>query len=429
MPTVTKDCLLKFAQENESTVADVLQACWQILLWKLTGEQAVTIHLLANGRDDENLEDVIGPLAKWLPLHYELQPAYQFTEVVDRVRTLSATAEDYQDSFGYGFANTENSETSLTEVYTNAIGFEWCENIDGVQSESETLTVEQQQVFNQRFKLALTCFLSNRGLTVELQYDRQRLKTSDIHRIHHQFLVLVDSALAHPEQPIEHLSVLDGGDRIQLLQTFNATTQSFVSINGVHTLFEEQVAQHPDNIAVTSGRQQLTYGQLNQKANQLARYLRQIGVGPDTIVGIYLLRSTSLVVALLAILKAGAAYLPLDPALSTEAVARRLADAHATALVSQTRLMPDAPESMSVIYPDENEAETIAAIPADNLPCLTQPNNLAYIIYTSGSTGAPKGVAIEHCQILNYLQAISSQLNLPNPSHFALVSTIAADLG
>ncbi|WP_017328295.1 non-ribosomal peptide synthetase [Synechococcus sp. PCC 7336] len=420
--TVTR--LTVLARQQEVEVADVLLACWQVLLWKLTGETEGKLHLLADGRDEEELASVIGPLAKWLPLRYPLQPSYRFAEVLAQSQSSSTTAKEYRDSFGYA------SDKNEAATHGEGIGFEWASSSAPIRNGSTALALERQRVYSHRLKLALTCLHSDRGLTLEFHYDTQRLLLSDIQRLKQQFLALVEDALAHPDRPIDRLEILDDRDRHQLLQAFNQTEQSFAAIDGLHTLFEAQVEQYPDRVAVAGGGQQLTYSQLNPKANQLARHLQSLGVGPETIVGISLLRSPNAIVALLAVLKAGGAYLPLDPTLPVEAAAQRLQDAKAIALISQTRLAARVPDSVSaVVYIDGSDANTIATYPDDNLPCQNCATNLAYALYTSGSTGTPKGVAIEHRQMLNYLQAISTQLDLPAAAHFALVSTLAADLG
>ncbi|HEY9832687.1 MAG TPA: amino acid adenylation domain-containing protein, partial [Stenomitos sp.] len=197
----------------------------------------------------------------------------------------------------------------------------------------------------------------------------------------------------------------------------------------IHHLFEQQVERTPDNIAVVFENQQLTYAELNAKANQLAHYLKQQGVGAEVLVGIYAERSLNSIIALLGILKAGGAYLPLDPALPQESLIFRLQDAKVPVLLTQPELLKrkDA-ATQSVIYLDA-DWETIAQESDANPISERTPENLAYVLYTSGSTGQPKGAAIEHRQILNYLYAILEKLELPAGANFAMVSTFAADLG
>jgi amino acid adenylation domain-containing protein len=194
-------------------------------------------------------------------------------------------------------------------------------------------------------------------------------------------------------------------------------------------LFEEQVELTPDAIAVVFEDKQLTYRELNQRANQLAHYLRTLGVEPEVLVGICVERSLEMVVSLLSILKAGGAYLPLDPALPKESLAFRLIDAQVPILLTQKGLLKrEEAQVQTVLYLDA-DWELIAQESSANPNSEVIPENLAYVLYTSGSTGQPKGVAIEHRQIVNYLHAILDKLQLPTGASFATVSTFAADLG
>ncbi|MDJ0572384.1 MAG: amino acid adenylation domain-containing protein [Pleurocapsa sp. MO_192.B19] len=194
-------------------------------------------------------------------------------------------------------------------------------------------------------------------------------------------------------------------------------------------MFAEQVAKTPSNLAVVFENEELTYTELNCRANQLAHYLKNLGVKPEVLVGIYLERSPLIIITLLAILKAGGAYLPLDPAFPAAALALRLQDAKAKVLLTQQQLISNLPELSSKIVCLDSDREIIDRESKENLYCEVKPENLVYTIYTSGSTGKPKGVAIEHQQLLNYFYAIKTKLNLLPGSNYALVSTLAADLG
>src|SRR5436190_839734 len=197
----------------------------------------------------------------------------------------------------------------------------------------------------------------------------------------------------------------------------------------IHELFEEQVQRTPDAPAVIFEDYQLTYDELNRRANPLAHYLRCQGVAPEVLVAICLERSLEIPIAIMAILKAGGAYVPLDPDFPRARLASILDDLKAPILLTIDRLVARLPEhSAHVICLDTNWSLT-EAFGQENPPHTTLPTNLAYVIYTSGSTGRSKGVAIEHRQLVNYTRAITKQFKLPAASHYAMVSTFAADLG
>src|SRR5215813_4890324 len=197
----------------------------------------------------------------------------------------------------------------------------------------------------------------------------------------------------------------------------------------LHELFEAQAERTPEFVAVVVGDDQLSYRDLNRKANQLAHYLRNNGVGPDIPVGVCLERSTAMIVAVLAIQKAGGAYVPLDPDLPKERLAFMIEDVHAPLVITASPLSERLPKSRAHILSLDLEARSIAMLSCENLLRTTSPENLVYVMYTSGSTGQAKGVSIEHRQLVNYTGAIQSLLQLSPGSHYALVSTFAADLG
>ena len=196
----------------------------------------------------------------------------------------------------------------------------------------------------------------------------------------------------------------------------------------LHHLIEEQAGRTPDRVAVVFEQQTLTYRQLNRRADQIAHHLRGLHVGPDVLVGLFMERSVEMVVGLLGILKAGAAYVPIDPAYPPERIAFMLADAGVSVLITQSslraRLPIGAAQLVCLDLFDWNEPEA----PAPN-DAQVHPENLAYVIYTSGSTGRPKGVCIEHRNIVNYVLGVAERLSLEPGMNHATVSTIAADLG
>ena len=205
---------------------------------------------------------------------------------------------------------------------------------------------------------------------------------------------LVEALETAPETPVHQLEVLSPVERQQLLVEWNATTTRYPTTQTIHELFEAQVERTPDAVAVVYEDEQLTYGELNARANQLARYLRQVGVGPDALVGLCVERSLEMLVGLLGILKAGGAYVPLDPTYPTERLAYMLADSQPVVLLTQAHLLNALPSTVIPIFCLDSQWATVAASDGANLMHHTHPQHLAYVIYTSGSTGQPKGVGI-----------------------------------
>jgi amino acid adenylation domain-containing protein len=246
---------------------------------------------------------------------------------------------------------------------------------------------------------------------------------------------LLESIAANPAQRLANLAMLTAAERQQLLVEWNNTSIAYPQGTAysqdtcIHQLFEAQVARTPDAVAVVFEEQALTYQELNLRANKLAHHLQALGVGPEVRVGIYVERSLEMVVGLLGIIKAGGAYVPLDPAYPQERLSFILQDAQVSVLLTQQWLITGLIKHQTQIVCLDADWARIAQESGTNPINKVTPDNLVYVMYTSGSTGIPKGVAVEHQQLCNYLHGVLQRLALPNSASFATVSTLAADLG
>jgi amino acid adenylation domain-containing protein/thioester reductase-like protein len=420
-PDVTEK-IENLAQKYETSTSVALLACWQTLIWRLTGQPDIIIGAASDRRDYEELHEVMGLFATWLPIKSNLVPDLRFQEVIELLSKTLSDAEEWQDYFVPKPIENNNS-------LAFPIGFEFERLPEKSFAAGVSFSLYKQYSCIEPFKVKLTCTKQDDYLNAEFYYDVNYFPADTIQRLAGQFETLLASATENPDAAISQLEILKPSDRHQLLVEFNNTQTNYPQDKCIHHLFEQQVERTPDNIAVVFENQQLTYAELNRRANQLAHFLKRQGVGSEVLVGIYAERSLDCIIALLGILKAGGAYLPLDPALPAESLAFRLQDAKAPVLLTQKGLLKqeDIP-TQTVVYLDA-DWEIIAKESEANPSSELTPENLAYVLYTSGSTGQPKGVAIEHRQILNYLHAILDKLELPAGASFATVSTFAADLG
>ncbi|MCF8494378.1 MAG: amino acid adenylation domain-containing protein, partial [Rickettsiaceae bacterium] len=240
--------------------------------------------------------------------------------------------------------------------------------------------------------------------------------------------ILVKQILENPDQTIDTLSLLTEQEKHQLLIEWNDTKHEYLEAHNktITQLFEEQVERTPDNIAVVYEDQALTYNQLNEKANQLAHYLRSLGVGPDTLVAIAVERSLKMIIGLLGILKAGGAYVPLDPDYPEERIKFMLDDTGASIILTDTKVIDKLPATFAQCICLNEEWSNISTLSSANLVSVTLPHNLAYVIYTSGSTGNPKGVMVEHGSLMKSTQARLNYYTSPL-TNFLLLSSIAFD--
>jgi amino acid adenylation domain-containing protein len=263
-----------------------------------------------------------------------------------------------------------------------------------------------------------------------LEYATGIFEPETIRRLADHYQNLLAAVVADPQQRVSGLKLLSDAERHQLLVEWNDTAADYPRDKTIHQLFEAQAAKTPEAVAVVSERKQLTYRELNRRANQLAHRLRAFGVGPDVLVGIYVERSVEFVVGLLGILKAGGAYVPLDIKNPKPRLQQQLKDLKV--LVTRTEFLPQLPVFAGSVLCLDHDRQESGRLGEANLEPLGSPENLAYVIFTSGSTGVPKGVAIRHRNLVNYTHFICRRLGLnafPGGLKFALVSTVAADLG
>jgi AMP-binding enzyme/Luciferase-like monooxygenase len=244
-----------------------------------------------------------------------------------------------------------------------------------------------------------------------------------------QLQTLIAAGIEHPDQTLAHLPLLGGTDLQHLLVDWNRTTKAYPSDRCIHTLFEQQVEQTPDAIALAFGQQELTYYELNEQANQLAHYLQLQGVGPDVLVGLYIERSLELMVGLLAVHKAGGAYVPLDPDFPRDRIAFMVQDSKAPVILTQQKLVSNLSVAETVrILPVDTLAPDIAQQPIHNPSSGVQPENLSYIIYTSGSTGLPKGVMVEHRNVVNFFTGMDNVIDHQTGSVWLAVTSLSFDI-
>ncbi|MBD2523671.1 non-ribosomal peptide synthetase [Nostoc sp. FACHB-133] len=420
-PDVTAK-IANLAQKYDTSTAVILLACWQTLIWRLTGQPDIIIGMASDRRDYEELYSLLGLVATWLPIKSHLTPDLRFQEVVELAnQTIEASAE-WQDYF-------VPEPIENYEQLAFPIGFEFEQLPEKLVAGDVSFSLEQYYSCIEQFKVKLTCTQREHSLTTEFYYDVNYFTADAIERLARQFQILLTSVTANPEEKISQLEILSFSDRQQLLVEFNQTHIDNPQYKCIHQLFEEQVQKTPNKIAVVFEDQQLTYAQLNRKANQLAQYLQQRGVKPEVLVGLCTERSLLMIIGLLGIIKAGGAYLPLDPTLPKEGFASRLQDIEIPLILTQQRLVDNLPTDVAQIVCLDTDWDIIADHKDENPISEITAQNLVYVLFTSGSTGKPKGVAIEHQQLLNYLHGITQRLDLSTTTNFATVSTLAADLG
>jgi len=397
-PDTLKD-LAGLAERYATSIKVVLLAVYHSLLSRLTDVAEVTVGVAYDGRPDAELASAIGLFTKYLPINCSFEKHLRFSEIVRHVSVADRAAADWQECFSWDQMDGREKVAASFFPYCFTFGQDAGDHLAG----NVRFIINGKQALCDRFKLNLSCRSGDDRLSLEFQYDPNFFQVKDVERLAEQFHTLLRSVLDNHGETIGRLNLLPHSERALLLDTFNNTKTDFGPVNFIHHLIEHQVERAPEAPAVVFGAELLTYGALNERSNQLAHYLRCHGVGPDVLVGVCLERSLEMIVALLGILKAGAAYVPLDPAYPREHLAYLLNDTRARLLLTTKSLADRLPNTSAQMVFLDGAASEVQKQDRTNPRSLGTPDNLAYVIYTSGSTGNPKGVMISHRSICNRL--------------------------
>jgi amino acid adenylation domain-containing protein len=384
------------AERQQASMSLLLLTCWRVLLWRLGGETDALVCAMFDGRKFSELDQALGLFAKYLPVTCTLERDFSFTEALQAVAGCVREVSQWQECFSWDEARSVSERV----LRSGAFSFDFSALPAEFTSARVVFAIDKLCSYVDRFQVRLSCVQGDRGLWLQFHYDANVYEQNDVQRLAGEYLRLLESVIANPERQITALEIVDDVERRQLLLDYNDTKEFYPLDQCLHQLFEQQVALTPDNVAVIFDERRLSYAELNKQANEVARQLQQLGVGPDDLVGIYVERSIEMIVGLLGILKAGAAYLPLDPTYPRARLEYMLSDAHAGVLLTQPHLLETLPEHQArVVCVDIANGGGSSDNPQTDVPA----TNLAYVIYTSGSTGRPKGVMIPHRAIVNRL--------------------------
>jgi amino acid adenylation domain-containing protein len=381
------------------TLFMTLLGAYALLLNRYSGQQDMVIGSLIANRNRRETENLIGFFVNTLVLRIDLSGNPSFEQLVERVRQVALGAYSHQDLPFEKLVEELQPQRNLSHNPIFQVSLTLNAPLEALELDDLQLVSIPVQLNTARFDIALILSETVNGLVGSWEYNNDLFEQETIERLSNHFRVLLESIVAEPGQKIQDLSLLTAPERHQLLYDFNDTVTGFPSALCIPQLFEQQVEKTPDAIALVYEQQQLTYRQLNQRANQLAHHLQSLGVGPEVIVGVCVERSIDMVVGLLGILKAGGAYLPLDPSYPQERLAFMLEDVQAPLLLTQESLADDLPANWAQMLLLEDLPDLLSTWPTQTPTYTAEPKNLVYVIYTSGSTGIPKGVMAEHSAV------------------------------
>ncbi|HIE01628.1 MAG TPA: amino acid adenylation domain-containing protein [Thiotrichaceae bacterium] len=399
LPKAQLKALKALSREEGVTLFVTLLAAFKIVLYRYTGQEEITVGTVSAGRDHAELENMIGYFLNTLVLQTDLSETPTFQQVLQRVRKVTMDASAHQDIPFEQLVATLRPKQSLGINPLFQVMFDLDPPLSPLDMDWR---FNQLDIQTDTAKFALTMELDERvdGMIGRIEYNTDLFDEATIVRMIGHYQTLLEGIVADPEQPISHLPLLTAQEQQQFLE-WNNTQTDYPADVCIHHLFERQVEQTPEEIALVFEGEQLSYRELNSRANQLAHYLMILGVKAETLVGICVERSLEMIIGLLGILKAGGAYVPLDPTYPQERLAFMLEDAQVSILLTQTGVIDKLPAQLvSTIYLD-TEWKKISHFNEGNPSAEVTPENLAYVIYTSGSTGQPKGVLVEHRGLCN----------------------------
>uniref|UniRef100_UPI00387EB368 non-ribosomal peptide synthetase n=1 Tax=Xenorhabdus szentirmaii TaxID=290112 RepID=UPI00387EB368 len=411
--------LKALGQRHNTTLFMTVLGAWSIVLARLSGQDDIVIGTPIANRPHHELESVIGFFVNTLALRVKFHHAKNVTDLLTHVRQQALAAYTHQDLPFEQVVEALQPERDLSysPIFQVMLALNNTPAEKPVLPELQLSLVEQAHR-SAHFDLILSLTETESGLTGDLTYSSDLFDAATAERLA-GYLVNVLTAMAADEtQPLATLPMLPGSERQQLLVDFNDTQADFPQGTLVHQLFEAQALHCPDATAVVFEGQQLSYAELNRQANRLAHYLIAQGVRPDSRVAVCTERTPQMVIGLLATLKAGGTYVPLDPAYPAERLVYMLDDAAPVILLTQTEWKDKLSTALSTTFSTvllDNDEQLWASQPADNpdpQDLGLTPRHLAYVIYTSGSTGQPKGVMIEHQNLCNLMTTQQSRLAL-----------------
>lgn len=419
--------LKNLSQQSGITLFMTLLAAFKTLLYRYTGQADLLVGTATAGRNLPEVEQLIGCFVNTLVLRTDLSGNPTFLHLLEQVREVALAAFNHQDLPFEKLVEELQPERHLNYSPLFQVGFAFY-NAPRTELKLPGLTLSSQPIDSGTAKLDLTLSFkeTEEGLTGCLEYKTELFDAATINRMLAHFQTLLVGIVANPKQPLDELPLLTTAERQQLLWEWNHTQTDYPNDVCIHQLFEAQVERSPDAIALIFNDSTLTYQELNTQANQLAHYLRSLGIKPEMSVGVCMERSLLTIVSILGILKAGGVYLPLDPKYPKERLAFTIEDARLSMLLTQQSLTIEAGKSTTVVFLDR-ESEIIAQHSSTNLNQVVTPDNLAYIIYTSGSTGKPKGVLLAHRGLCNLATAQIQAFDIRPDSRLLQFASLSFD--
>ncbi|MEO3924511.1 amino acid adenylation domain-containing protein [Micromonosporaceae bacterium B7E4] len=425
VPAPVAERLRDLGRANRASLFMVTLAAFGVLLGRYTGSRDVAVGAPIAGRTDPELAGLVGFVVNTLVLRTRWSGDPRFTELLRSVRETTLAALAHQEVPVEQLVRELAPQRDASRPALFQVAFALRDDLPASRLADVVLTREPVDGQVAKFELAVQLTEHADGaVTGEIEYATALFDPATVDRLAAHYVRLLGSLAEAPESPLSRLGMLAPDERVELAAVPQPPAEAGRCLPQV---FEARVRQDPDTVAVAYDRTTWTYRELNERANRLARRLRDLGAGPETLVGVCLDRGPELIAALLGVLKSGAGYLPLDPANPVDRLRFLAADAGAAILLTERRHRAAAPATHPgpVVVLDDDP--TLGSLPATDLPAVAGPGNVAYVIYTSGSTGRPKGVAVTHANVARLFTAVAADLTCGPTDTWTMVHSYAFD--
>lgn len=426
IPKKLGDSLKALSRQEDVTLFMTLIAAFKVLLYRYTGQQDLCVGSPIANRTRAEIEGLIGFFVNTIVLRTNLSGDITFSQLLKRVREITLEAYANQDVPFERLVEILQTDRDMSHSSLFQVMFILQNNPMEIDMELPDISISTMNVNagTSTFDLTLMITEDVAGLQVSVEFNTDLFNRSTIVRMLEHYQMLLTSIVANPNQKISQLPMLSQSERQQLLVEWNKTSAAYPSDLCIHQLFELQAEQTPDAEAVVFENQRLNYDQLNRRTNQLAHYLQKLGVGPGTVVGICNEKSSELIISVMATLKAGGTFLPIDPTYPAERITHILEDSNVPVMLIQTKIIADLPAHSARIIDLDSDRDRIELESDQNPTSDVTPDHLAYIIYTSGSTGKAKGVMVPHRSVVNQYFAWEAifQLRSKATSHLQMAS-------
>lgn len=426
LPNELATALRDLAQQERVTLFMVLLAAFQTLLHRYSGQEDIVVGSPEAGRSHPQTQDLVGCFINVLLLRTDFSGNPTFRELLARVREVVLEARNNQELPLPKLVQELDPGRNMNQAPLFQVIFALEKALAAPQLPGLEVSVRELDTRTALHDVSLFALELPQGLRLKFECKKDLFESATIERMIAHISTLLEEIAADPDRKVSSLPILSASEEEQLTKGWN-DLQHYPAKNCIHELFEDRTRRTPERIAAVFEGQEMSYAELNARSNQLARYLKQMGVGPEVLVALCVEPSLDIVVGIIGILKAGGAYLPLDPSYPKDRLGFMLADARPPVVLTQyelKELFPDYRGRLVALDADWSEIER--EVPQD-LECEARPENLAYVIYTSGSTGRPKGCQITHYNVVRLFEATSRWYHFGEQDVWTLFHSYAFD--